>query len=79
MATIAGVIDMVWYVLVALLLAESKIIKSFRKNAVAIDRCIGLVLGAFASALTFNIIGINLFQLIIYFLISYIISIYILT
>ena len=46
MATVAGVIDMAWYVLVALLLAESKIIV-FSQNAV-IDRCIGWVLGAFA-------------------------------
>ena len=62
MATVAGVIDMAWYVLVALLLAESKIIKSFRKNAAAIDRCIGWVLGAFASALTMDIMGFNLFN-----------------
>ena len=62
MATVAGVIDMVWYVLVALLLAESKTIKSFRKNAAAIDRCVGWVLGAFAIALTIDIIGINLFN-----------------
>jgi threonine/homoserine/homoserine lactone efflux protein len=62
MATVAGVIDMAWYVLVALLLAESKIIKSFRKNAAAIDRCVGWVLGAFAIALTIDIIGINLFN-----------------
>ena len=62
MATIAGVIDMVWYVLVALLLAESKIIVSFRKNAVAIDRCIGLVLGVFAITITINIIGISIFN-----------------
>ena len=62
MATVAGVIDMAWYVLVALLLAESKIIVSLRKNAVAIDRCIGLVLGVFAVTITFNIIGINIFK-----------------
>ena len=62
MATVAGVIDMVWYVLVALLLAESKTIKIFRKNAAAIDRCIGWVLGAFAIALTIDIIGFKLFN-----------------
>ena len=62
MATVAGAIDMAWYVLVALLLAESKIIESFRKNAVAIDRCMGLVLGAFAITLILNIIKVNLFN-----------------
>jgi len=62
MATVAGAIDMAWYVLVVLLLAESKIIESFRKNAVAIDRCMGLVLGAFAITIILNIVQFNLFN-----------------
>ena len=43
-ATMASVIDMAWYVLVALLLAGTPLIDNFRSNAVLIDRSIGAIL-----------------------------------
>jgi len=43
-AIMASVIDMVWYVLVALLLAGTSLIDNFRSNAVLIDRSIGAIL-----------------------------------
>ena len=43
-ATIAGVIDTTWYVLVAILLAGTKLIDKIRKNAELVDRSIGVFL-----------------------------------
>ena len=43
-ATMASVIDMAWYVLVALLLTGTPLIDNFRSNAVLIDRSIGAIL-----------------------------------
>ena len=43
-AIMASAIDMVWYVLVALLLAGTSLIDNFRSNAVLIDRSIGAIL-----------------------------------
>ena len=43
-AIMASVIDMAWYVLVALLLAGTSLIDNFRSNAVLIDRSIGAIL-----------------------------------
>ena len=39
-----GVIDGVWYVLVALALAGTPLINGLRKNAVIVDRVIGTIL-----------------------------------
>ena len=43
-AIMASVIDMAWYVLVALLLAGTSLIDRFRSNASLIDRSIGAIL-----------------------------------
>ena len=59
MATIAGVVDMAWYVLVALVMAKSRIIESVRANSVAIDRCIGIVLSVFALVLVLDLMAIK--------------------
>ena len=44
MAIIAGVIDTIWYVLVAAVLAGTSIINKLRENAGLIDRSIGIVI-----------------------------------
>ena len=44
MAIIAGVIDTIWYVLVAAVLAGTPIINKLRENAGLIDRSIGIVI-----------------------------------
>ena len=48
MAFVAGVIDTTWYVLVALLFAETAILKKLRSNAAIVDRMIGIFLFLFA-------------------------------
>jgi len=48
MAFVAGVIDTTWYVLVALLFAETTILKKLRLNAVIVDRTVGIFLLLFA-------------------------------
>ena len=56
-ATIAGVIDTTWYVLVAILLAGTKLIDKIRKNAELVDRSIGIFLmlvAAFIIIQNFN-------------------------
>ena len=44
MAIMAGVIDTIWYVLVAVILAETPIINRLRANAGLIDRSIGIIM-----------------------------------
>ena len=57
MAIIAGIIDTIWYVLVALTLADTKFIDSLGVNVVFIDRFTGTIL---------FILGILLFTKILY-------------
>ena len=54
MALIAGLIDTVWYVLVAAVLSGTAIIDKLRDNSVLIDRMIGTVLLVLALALIGN-------------------------
>jgi len=56
-AIMASVIDMAWYVLVALLLAGTSLIDIFRSNAVIIDRSIGLILILISSLLIIQTIN----------------------
>tara|TARA_Y100000768_G_scaffold21978_2_gene14991 strand:- start:822 stop:1430 length:609 start_codon:yes stop_codon:yes gene_type:complete len=56
-AIMASVIDMAWYVLVALLLAGTSLIDIFRSNAVLIDRSIGLILILISSLLIIQTIN----------------------
>ena len=51
MAILAGLIDTIWYVLVAAVLAGTPLIDTLRSNSVIIDRVIGLVLFFLALAL----------------------------
>ena len=51
MALLAGIIDTIWYVLVAAVLAGTPLIDILRSNSVIIDRAIGLVLSLLALAL----------------------------
>jgi len=51
MAFIAGLIDTVWYVLVAVFLSGTVIIDKLRDNSTLIDRMIGTVLLILAFAL----------------------------
>jgi threonine/homoserine/homoserine lactone efflux protein len=44
MAVIAGLIDTIWYVLVAIFLAGTSIIDNLRANSTLVDRMIGSVL-----------------------------------
>ena len=51
MASLAGIIDTAWYVLVAAVLAGTPLIDILRSNSVIIDRSIGIVLLILALAL----------------------------
>ena len=51
MASIAGLIDTIWYVLVATVLSGTVIIDKLRENSTLIDRMIGTVLLILAFAL----------------------------
>ena len=44
MAIMAGVIDTIWYVLVAAVLSGTPIINKLRRNAGLIDRSIGIIM-----------------------------------
>ena len=56
-AIMASVIDMAWYVLVALLLAGTSLIDRFRSNAYLIDRSIGAILILISSLLIIQTIN----------------------
>ena len=51
MATLAGFIDTIWYVLVAAVLAGTPLIDNLRSNSVIIDRAIGIILSLLALVL----------------------------
>ena len=54
MALVAGLIDTVWYVLVAIFLAGTSIIDNLRSNSILVDRMIGSVLFVLAIVLIFK-------------------------
>ena len=56
MAIIAGIIDTIWYVLVAVALADTKFIDSLGVNVVFIDRFIGTILFILAILLFIKIL-----------------------
>ena len=60
MAIIAGVIDTIWYVLVAAVLAGTPIINKLRENAGLIDRSIGIVILILTSFLIVKKLGLEL-------------------
>ena len=57
MAIIAGIIDTIWYVLVALTLADTKFINSLGVNVVFIDRFTGTILLIFGILLFTKILN----------------------
>ena len=57
MAIIAGIIDTIWYVLVALTLADTKFINSLGVNVVFIDRFTGIILLIFGILLFTKILN----------------------
>ena len=61
MAIIAGAIDTMWYVFVAAVLAGTTIVNKLRKNAVIIDRLIGMVLFMISILLIVKTLGINIY------------------
>ena len=60
MAIMAGVIDTIWYVLVAAVLAGTPIINKLRKNAGLIDRSIGMIMLIIALFLIVKKLGLEL-------------------
>ena len=58
-ATIAGVIDTIWYVLVAILLAGTKLIDKIRKNAELVNRVIGSFLMLVAAFIIIQIFDLD--------------------
>lgn len=61
MAIMAGVIDTIWYVLVAAVLAGTPIINKLRKNAGLIERSIGIIMLLIALFLIVKKLGLKLF------------------
>ena len=60
MAMMAGAIDTLWYVLVAAVLAGTTAVDKLRKNAVTIDRLIGMVLFILAILLIVKTLGTDM-------------------
>ena len=60
MAMIAGIIDTIWYVFVAAVLAGTTIADILRTNAAIIDRLIGVVLLLFAILLIVKPMGLEI-------------------
>ena len=60
MAIMAGVIDIIWYVLVATVLAGTPIINKLRRNAGLIDRSIGKIMLILALFLIVKKLGLEL-------------------
>ena len=52
---VAGVIDTFWYVLVAMVLAETKLIVQLKKNSIWIDRFTGLILVGVAFSIIMKV------------------------
>ena len=61
MAIIAGVIDTMWYVFVAAVLAGTTIVDKLRENGAIIDRLIGMVLLMLSILLIVKTLGINIY------------------
>ena len=61
MAIIAGAIDTMWYVFVAVVLAGTTIVDKLRENAAIIDRLIGMVLLMLSILLIVKTLGINIY------------------
>ena len=60
MAMMAGAIDTIWYVLVATVLAGTTAVDKLRKNAITIDRLIGMVLFTLAILLIVKTLGTDM-------------------
>jgi len=60
MALMAGVIDTIWYVFVAAILAGTTIVDKLRANAAIIDRLIGMVLLMLALLLIVKTLGLDI-------------------
>ena len=60
MAMMAGAIDTIWYVLVAAVLAGTSAVDKLRKNAITIDRLIGMVLFTLAILLIVKTLGTDM-------------------
>ena len=60
MAIVAGIIDITWYVLVAMVLAGTSIVDKLRANAIIIDRSIGTVLLMLAILLIVRTLGLDI-------------------
>lgn len=54
MAIVAGLIDTIWYVLVAAVLSGTAVINKLRENSILIDRIIGFILLSLAFVLVFR-------------------------
>ena len=61
MAIIAGVVDIAWYILVAMVLAGTPIVDKLRVNAVIVDRLFGMVLLILAILLIVKTLGLDMF------------------
>ena len=61
MAIIAGVIDTMWYVFVAAVLAGTTIVDKLRENGAIIDRLIGMVLFMISILLIVKTLGMNIY------------------
>lgn len=59
MAFLAGLIDTVWYVLVAAVLSGTSVIDKLRKNSLYVDRTIGMILLFLALLLIVKFIGLT--------------------
>ena len=60
-ATMAGIIDTTWYVLVAMVLAGTSMVEKLRVNAILVDRSIGIILLILAILLILKTIGLEIF------------------
>ena len=56
LAGIAGMIDMTWYVFVAIVLAGTSLIEILKDNAILIDRLVGFILMIYSVLLIVNIL-----------------------
>ena len=57
---VAGVIDTLWYILVAVLLAGTKLIDQLKNNSVWIDRLTGALLVGLSLAIIVRILSLNI-------------------
>ena len=59
--TIAGMIDTIWYVLVAVTLAKSKLLVRLKTNASFIDKIVGSILICISFSILLSLINIKIF------------------